>query len=124
MYDDFDETILEAMVELEGFTFEEARLTYKQRQALPASAFCGPNRTYPCHDVERVRNAISKLMRFKPKGWKAILKRVCTRAKKMKIVSPICKKFGFGTFNESKIIKWYVNRHRVESESKCGECGE
>jgi len=115
---EFEETVLKAMVELEGMTFEEAKLTYKARENLPASAFCGPNRTYPCHDPKRVRAAIQRLMQFKPTGWKKILRRVCGRARKMKIVSPICKKFGFQTFSESKIVKWWMSKRREE----CAEC--
>ena len=60
----FDETILKAMVELEGFSFEEAKLTYAKRQALPNSAFCGPKRTYPAHDKAHVRNAFARLSQF------------------------------------------------------------
>lgn len=60
----FNETILNAMVELEGFTFEEAKLSYAQREKLPDSAFCGPNRTYPAHDAAHVRNALARLGTF------------------------------------------------------------
>ena len=113
----FDESILRAMQELEGLTFEEARLTYEQRQKLPDSAFCGPNRTYPCHDPAHVRNAIVRLMTFKPKGWMAILGRVCARAKKMKIESATCEKYGKAVYKESKIFKWFVEKNKP-----CSEC--
>lgn len=119
MVEEFDESVLKAMQELEGYTFEEAKVTYQQRKDLPATAFCGPNRTYPCHDPAHVRNAIVRLMTFKPKGWMAILGRVCARAKKMKVESSVCEKYGKATYHEeSKIFKWYVERHKPE----CPEC--
>ncbi len=60
----FNETVLNAMVELEGIPFEEAKLSYAQREKLPDSAFCGPNRTYPAHDAAHVRNALARLGTF------------------------------------------------------------
>ena len=60
----FNETILKAMVTFEGFSFEEAKLTYAKRAKLPSSAFCGPKRTYPAHDAAHVRNALARLSQF------------------------------------------------------------
>jgi len=60
----FDETVLNAMVEFEGLSFEEAKLSYAKREKLPSSAFCGPHRTYPAHDAAHVRNALSRLGTF------------------------------------------------------------
>lgn len=60
----FNETVINAMVELEGYPFQEAQLTYTQREKLPDSAFCGPHRTYPAHDAKHVRNALSRLATF------------------------------------------------------------
>ena len=60
----FDETVLNAMVELEGLNFEEAKLSYAKREKLPSNAFCGPHRTYPAHDAAHVRNALSRLGTF------------------------------------------------------------
>lgn len=37
-----------------------AKLTTKQRNALPDSAFAGPNRTYPVNDPSHARNALSR----------------------------------------------------------------
>lgn len=34
-----------------------AKLTSKQRNALPASKFAGPNRSYPVNDASHARNA-------------------------------------------------------------------
>lgn len=60
----FDESVLKAMVELEGYSFEEAKLTYAKREKLPSSAFCGPNRTYPAHDKAHVRSGLQRLSQF------------------------------------------------------------
>lgn len=113
---EFDESVLKAMVELEGFSFEEAKLSYQKRKDLPASAFCGPKRTYPAHDAPHIRNAITRLMQHKPKGWRKILKCVCGRAVKAKVESAVCKKAGF---QEAKILKWYLERHKDELCAQC-----
>jgi len=126
---EYDESVLNAMVDLEGFTIEEAKLTYAQRQKLPTSAFCGPNRTYPAHDPLRIRNAIVRLMTFKPTGWKKILGCVCRRAKKAGVKSAICEKYGFAVakktqeskeFSEAKkLIDWYL---KGKVTDLCSEC--
>lgn len=59
-----EETVIEAMVKYEGMNIDEAKLTYKSRENLPNSAFCGKNRTYPAHDAAHVRNGLSRLSRF------------------------------------------------------------
>ena len=41
-----------------------ARLTTKQRNALPDSAFAGPNRSYPVNDAAHARNAKSRAAQF------------------------------------------------------------
>jgi len=58
------EEIIETMQAFEGMTVHEAQLTYKRRQQLPDSAFCGPNRSYPAHDASHVRNAFARLSQF------------------------------------------------------------
>lgn len=82
----FDESVLKAMVELEGYTFEEAKLTYAQREKLPESAFCGPNRTYPAHDAAHVRNGLARLgtfgKRLSPATRASILRCLKSRAKR------------------------------------------
>lgn len=37
-----------------------AKLTTAQRNALPDSAFAGPNRSYPVNDAAHARNAIAR----------------------------------------------------------------
>lgn len=60
----FNEAVIKAMQTFEGFSFEEAKLTYAKREKLPSSAFCGPKRTYPAHDAAHVRNALARLSQF------------------------------------------------------------
>jgi hypothetical protein len=85
----FNETVLKDMVELEGFTFEEAKLTYARREKLPSSAFCGPHRTYPAHDAAHVRNALARLSQFGGRLKKAVRDRILgclkRRAKQYKV---------------------------------------
>lgn len=121
MSDDEINEQIKAIVELEGLSFEEAKLSYAAREKLPASAFCGPNRTYPAHDAAHIRNAIARLMQNKPKGWKKILKCVCGRAKKAGIESKVCKT---GKFMEAReitntqpIVEWYLKEH---ADDLCG----
>lgn len=40
------------------------RLTTAQRNALPSSAFAGPNRSYPINDASHARNALSRVAQF------------------------------------------------------------
>lgn len=84
----FEETMF-SMVMYEGFNFTEAKLTYARREKLPSGAFCGPNRTYPAHDVAHVRNALTRLSQFgkrlKPAVRARILACLKRRAKRYKI---------------------------------------
>lgn len=73
---EFNEAVLKSMVELEGYSFEEAKLTYARRQKLPSGAFCGPNRTYPAHDAAHVRNALARLSQFGGKLKPAVRARI------------------------------------------------
>ena len=72
----------------EGFTIEEAKLTYAARQRLPKSAFCGPDRTYPAHDAKHVRAGLQRLSQFWRKLSPAIRKRIYNCLKRR------AKKFG------------------------------
>jgi hypothetical protein len=44
-----------------GLISQDAKLSTKARKALPDSAFCGPNRSFPVHDAAHVRNALARL---------------------------------------------------------------
>lgn len=50
-----------------------ARLSAAARKALPASAFAGPNRSYPIPDASHARNALARVSQF---GSSAEKKRV------------------------------------------------
>lgn len=80
------EECVKTIVELEGLSFEEAKLSYAARQKLPDSAFCGPNRSYPTHDAAHVRNGLARLGTFggrlKPAVRARILGCLKSRAKK------------------------------------------
>ena len=119
--------VQETMVEIEGFTIEEAVLTYKQREKLPSTAFCGPNRTYPAHDAEHVRSGLQRLSQFfgkmKPSVRKRIFNCLSKRATRhgITIADDMKKKFTTNTIEETneiddKIIKWYIEK------VKCREC--
>ena len=48
-----------------------AKLTTKQRNALPDSAFAGPNRSYPVNDRAHAANAKSRASQFAGPALKA-----------------------------------------------------
>ena len=41
-----------------------AKLTSGKRNALPAKAFAGPDRSYPVNDMSHARNALSRVSQF------------------------------------------------------------
>ena len=43
-----------------------ARLTSKARDALPASDFAGPNRSFPVNNPSHARNALARASQFHP----------------------------------------------------------
>lgn len=119
--------VIEAMIEFEGFSPEEAALTYKARQKLPSAAFCGPKRTYPAQDARRVRNAFSRLGQFGRRLKGAVRKRIFNclmrRAKRMNITisKDVIKKYRkVSETVENPIVEWYLDRYGPER--KCEEC--
>lgn len=69
-----------------GIIAMDKRLTSESRKALPDSAFCGPNRSFPAHDAAHVRNALARLPQaknFTPAQKSRILACVKGRAKKL-----------------------------------------
>jgi len=77
------------IAEYEGLPIQEAKLTYAARQRLPATAFCGPEKSYPAHDAKRVRNGFSRLGTFGKRLPRAVALKIyrclVRRAKKYKI---------------------------------------
>jgi len=117
-----EDTDIKSLAYLEGLSFEEAKLTYKKREKLPTTAFCGPNRSFPCHDVSNIRESFDKISKEKPEGWEKIVECIKERAKRFKIASSVCEKYGFQESSDMMIDKkivWYLNK--INSE-KCEEC--
>ena|SRR3989304_2583288 len=55
---------IQVIAEFEGLTIEEAKLSYAARQDLPASAFCGPDKSYPAENAAHVGNGFARLSAF------------------------------------------------------------
>lgn len=114
--------VQETMVEIEGFTVEEAVLTYKQRQKLPSTAFCGPNRTYPSHDAKHVRSGLQRLSQFFPKMKPSVRQRIFNclskKAKRhgIEIDENLRKRFSrkVEESDEDVFVTWYLKRIKDE----------
>lgn len=109
----------------EGLSVEEAVLTYKRRQALPAGAFCGPNKSYPAHDKAHVRNAFARLSTFGHRLKPAVRQRIhaclLRRAKRFGIEHKDCKWCKGGAKKVQETIEWFMGRHK---EDFCSECNK
>jgi hypothetical protein len=104
----------EDIVELEGYTIEEAKLTYAERKALPASAFCGPNRSYPAHDAAHVRNALARLHFVKSPAIKArIMACLRRRAKKFGVEISETEQIAVPE-NRDEVIEWYLHDQGIQ----------
>lgn len=47
------------------------RLTAKQRNAMPAKSFAGPDRSYPINDASHARNALARVSQYGDPALKA-----------------------------------------------------
>ncbi len=56
-----------------------AKLTTKERNALPASKFAGPNRTYPIPDKSHAANAKARASQFAGPALKARVDKAANR---------------------------------------------
>lgn len=79
---------VQIIVDFEGYSVEEAKLSYAERKNLPSTAFCGPHRSYPAHDAKHVRNALARLSQFGKRLSPAV------RAKILSCLRRRAKKFG------------------------------
>jgi hypothetical protein len=52
-----------------------ARITAKQRNALPGKQFAGPDRSYPINDENHARNALSRVSEYGDSELKARVRR-------------------------------------------------
>lgn len=59
-----DTRLIDALITHEGLSEDEAVLSYGKRQDLPDTAFCGPDRSYPAHDIAHARNALARVAQF------------------------------------------------------------
>jgi len=105
---EFEESAVINIILLENLPFQEAVLSYKARENLPASAFCGPDRSYPAHDAAHVRNAFARLATFGGRLARATVSRIhaCLVAK--------AKRFGV----EHGGCKWCKKKEEVEETVK------
>lgn len=122
------------IVEYEGLTVQEAALSYAARQNLPASAFCGPEKSYPAHDARRVRAGLQRLSQFGKKMPKAMAMKIyrCLRKRAKKFDIEVDEdKFAWLTgkrtveeaFREQdeynkQLRKWYDEEVKQERENK------
>jgi len=120
-----EEEMLIALRDYEGyFDIEEARLTYQARKKLPASAFCGPKRTYPAHDAAHVRNGIARLgtfgHRLPPATRKRIFNCLRARARRMgiEVSEDVLKKY---KKKATETLQWYLGKFKSAGE-KCASC--
>jgi hypothetical protein len=56
--------LLQQVIQVQVRDLALAKLTTKQRNALPDSAFAGPNRSYPINDKSHAANAKSRAAQF------------------------------------------------------------
>jgi hypothetical protein len=95
------------MAEYEGIIdVQEAKLTYAERSKLPATSFCGPNRSYPANDEAHVRAGLQRLSQFGSRLKPAVRARIqaCLRTR--------AKRFGIKvaeTVQLDAIVQWYLD---------------
>jgi hypothetical protein len=104
-----------SIFEGENISVEEAKLSYAERSNLPASAFCGPDRSFPAHDAAHVRNGLARLKqgKFSPAIKAKILACLRRRAKKYDI--EVSETEGIAVpENRDAVIRWYLKEIGME----------
>ena len=104
-----------SIYEGESVTIEEAKLSYAERSNLPASAFCGPDRSFPANDAAHVRNGLARLKhsKFSPAIRARILTCLRRRAKKYDI--EVSESEGIAVPEDrDEVIKWYLHEQGME----------
>jgi len=88
---------------------EESVLSTAKRKALPSGAFCGPNRTYPAHDVAHARNCLARASQNKARLGASYSRVVACCRRKLK-------KFGGEPAEETvpKRVSWLLKKRGVE----------
>ena len=102
----------------------DAKLSTEKRKSLPASSFCGPNKSFPVNDCAHVTAARRLIGRYKGPGDKSkILACVDRKAKSLKcggskdsIIEPVIKDQGDKSMEFSEIIVRKDVRDFIEAE--------
>lgn len=116
-----DDTDIKVLARLEGLSFEEAKLAFNERQDLPLEAFCGPNFSFPCHDMECIKESFSRLTKHKPIGWERIIKCVHEKAARFGVNLGFQESLDKDT---NKILEWYLKKKLQTPEKECEECDD
>jgi hypothetical protein len=85
----------------------EAKLTTKARNALPDSAFCGPDRSFPAHDAAHVRNGLARVSQSKFSSEEKARIRACLERKAKKLGVKVSDEMAFA----AKLVD---KQHQVE----------
>ena len=103
-----------AIYEGESISIEEAKLSYAERSNLSASAFCGPDRSFPAHDAAHVRNGLARLKqsKFSPAIRARIFACLKRRAKKYGIEVNESEQMAVPE-NRDEIIAWYLKEQGI-----------
>jgi len=104
-----------SIYEGESVSIEEAKLSYAERSNLPASAFCGPDRSFPAHDARHVRNGLARLKQSKFSS--AIRARIlaCLRRRAKKYGIEVSESEGIAVPEDrDELIKWYLHEVGME----------
>ena len=106
----FEEDVVVASMAFEGLDFEEAVVSYKEREKLSVRSFCGPNRCYPAHDAAHVRDGLARLNQFGSRLKPSVRARIKTCLVKKG------EKFGVKISETvpEDVLKWFLKNHETE----------
>jgi len=116
--------IVKAMMDTEGFSFEEAVSTFQTRQVLPDSCFAGPNRTFPAVNAKSCEESLNRLTTFgkklSPELREKVHERLMRKAKEYKVSHAPCWICGGEGFTETveQAIDWFIKSPKFEEAKK------
>jgi hypothetical protein len=94
------------------------KLTTKDRKALPDSVYCGPDRSFPCHDCKHVAVAKAYLGRSKyPKKTKQRIA-ACINRRAKKLGCKVTKKAKAGVDEFPKFIELSYEEKKIYSSAE------
>lgn len=118
------EEAVQYLIRVEGLEVQEAKLLYAKRQKLKASAFCGPNKSYPADSAINVQKGFAKLSQFGHRINEAVRKRIHNRllgrAKRYKIEHKGCRFCKEGK-EVSETVDWFLKKHEKDFKP-CETC--